>query len=76
MQRFPNDPGAADRLTYRRSVGGLYLFYSIAIIASIGMTFAHRPVHHLQASNESRIVRLSATPSTGGLPVTPFATKP
>ena len=76
MKHFPNDPSAADRLTYRRSVGGLYLSYSVALIACIGMTFVHRPAYRLQATNESQILRLKSTPSIGLLPITAAVTKP
>jgi hypothetical protein len=75
MQRFPDNPSAADRFTYRRSMAGLYLFYSVAIIASIGVTFAHRLMHYLHDSSEHQIVRLTATPPTGVAPATSLVAK-
>ena len=61
MKRFSDNPSAEDRRTYRRWVGGLYLFYSAALVVAMGITFMNQPASELRASNQTQTARLNAT---------------
>jgi len=52
---------AEDRRTYRRTVRGLFLFYSVAIVIAVAVNFMNRPASDLRASNETQTARVKAT---------------
>jgi len=60
---------AEDRRIYRRTVRGLFLFYSTAIVIAVAVNFMNRPASDQRASNETQTARLKATTeSTVGSP--------
>jgi hypothetical protein len=58
--RFQDNLSAEDRLTYRRWVRGLFVFYSFAIALAVTVGFMSRPADDQRASNEIQIARLKA----------------
>ena len=61
MLRNLDNLSAEDRRTYRRTVRGLFLFYSVAIVIAVAVNFMNRPASDLRASNETQTARVKAT---------------
>jgi len=76
MKRFPSNLNAEDRRTYRRWVGGLFLFYLVAVTVAIGVTFMNRPASDLMASNETQTARLKAAAGSMAVSTARPITKP
>jgi hypothetical protein len=60
MTQYPDDLSAEDRCIYRRWVRGLFVFYFVAIVTALGISFVNRPADDLRASNETQIARIKA----------------